>query len=77
MRTGNVLIGAVVKSKKDYLFNEKQIRIEKKMLAEIRRKQRMAENRNPFSQSILKEQAKLLTNSIKKLNKQNLFSKFK
>ena len=31
MRTGNVLIGAVVKSKKDYLFNEKQIRIEKKM----------------------------------------------
>jgi hypothetical protein len=77
MRTGNVLIGAVVKSKKDYLFNEKQIRIEKKMLAEIRRKQRMAENRNPFSQSILKEQAKLLTNSIKKLNKQNTFSKFK
>lgn len=77
MRTGNVMIGAVVKSKKDYLFNEKQIRIEKKMLAEIRRKQRMAENRNPFSQSILKEQAKLLTNSIKKLNKQNTFSKFK
>jgi cytochrome c556 len=77
MRTGNVMIGAVVKSKKDYLFNEKQIRIEKKMLSEIRRKLRMAENRNPFSQNVLKEQAKLFTNSIKKLNKQNTFSKFK
>jgi hypothetical protein len=77
MRTGNIMIGATVKSRKDIKFNKEQLRIEKKMLAEIRRKQRMAENRNPFSQSILKEQAKLLTNSIKKLNKQNLFSKFK
>ena len=71
------MIGSVVRSKKDYLFNEKQIRIEKKMLSDIKRKLRMPENKHPFSQSILKERAKLLTNSIKKLNKQNIFSKFK
>jgi len=53
------------------------LRIEKKMLAEVRRKLRMTENRHPYSQSILKEQAKLLLNSIKRLNKQNMFSKFK
>jgi hypothetical protein len=35
MRTGNVMIGAVVKSKKDFLFNKEQLRIEKKMLADI------------------------------------------
>lgn len=77
MRTGNIMIGATVKSKKDIKFNKEQLRIEKKMLAEIRRKQRMAENRHPYSQSILKEQAKLLLDSIKRLNKQNTFSKFK
>jgi hypothetical protein len=77
MRTGNVMIGTVVKSRKDLKFNQEQLRIEKKMLAEVRRKLRMNENRHPYSQSILKEQAKLLLNSIKRLNKQNMFSKFK
>ena len=77
MRTGNVMIGIVVKSRKDLKFNQEQLRIEKKMLAEVRRKLRMTENRHPYSQSILKEQAKLLLNSIKRLNKQNMFSKFK
>jgi hypothetical protein len=77
MRTGNVMIGAIVKSKKDFLFNKEQLRIEKKMLADIKRKLRMPENRNPFSQSILKEQSKLLSESIKKLNRQNMLSKYK
>ena len=77
MRTGNIMIGAVVKSRKDLKFNQEQLRIEKKMLAEVRRKLRMNENRHPYSQSILKEQAKLLLNSIKRLNKQNMFSKFR
>jgi len=77
MKTGNVLIGATVKSRKDIKFNKEQLRIEKKMLAEIRRKQRMAENRHPYTQSILKEQAKILLNSIKRLNRENTFSKFK
>jgi hypothetical protein len=65
----NVMIGTVAKSRKDVLFYKKQIIIEKKMLSEVRRKLRMPENKHPFSQSILKEQAKLLLSSIKKLNK--------
>ena len=66
---GNIMIGSVSKSRKDVLFYKKQIIIEKKMLSEVRRKLRMPENKHPFSQSILKEQAKLLLSSIKKLNK--------
>jgi hypothetical protein len=34
MRTGNIMIGATVKSRKDIKFNKEQLRIEKKMLAE-------------------------------------------
>lgn len=66
---GNIMIGSVSKSRKDVLFYKKQIIIEKKMLSEVRRKLRMPENKHPYSQSILKDQAKLLLNSIKKLNK--------
>jgi hypothetical protein len=66
---GNIMIGSVAKSRKDVLFYKKQIIIEKKMLSEVRRKLRMSENKHPYSQSILKDQAKLLLSSIKKLNK--------